>query len=101
MDRLAYIMRGNKSPQGIPRVYFCCHPQDTDLYLPTIAEQILEISDCAIWYDTTPEVPTDAVFYAFLRGNLLRTEQPCRLSIAKQNLLSISVLSVLAVLRNG
>lgn len=66
MDRLAYITRGNKSPQGIPRVYFCCHPQDTDLYLPTIAEQILEISDCAIWYDTTPEVPTDAVFYESL-----------------------------------
>ena len=50
--------RGNSSPQGKPRVYFCAHPRDFGL-LNGIAEEILSRQNCAVWYDTEPEAPYD------------------------------------------
>ena len=55
MWELHYRTRGGSSPQGKPRVYFCCHPADFALYFETISDEILEKQDCAIWYDTSPE----------------------------------------------
>ena len=52
---LLYKTRGNSSPTGKPRVYFFSHPQDFDRYLDSICKDILEISNCAIWYKSDPD----------------------------------------------
>lgn len=49
MSDLRYKVRGN-SPQGKPRVYFCCHKEDFPKYFEKLSEEILNIQPCAIWY---------------------------------------------------
>ena len=49
MPGLQYKVRGN-SPQGKPRVYFCCHKEDFPVYFEKISEAILNNHSCAIWY---------------------------------------------------
>ena len=56
---LKYKTRGKTSAQGKPRVYFCCHPEDHDLYFEEICADILKTQNCAIWYKDTPTAPTD------------------------------------------
>jgi len=53
MYELRYKTRLMSSPQGKPRVYFCCHPDDFDHYFDEISEEILSMQNCSIWYDTT------------------------------------------------
>lgn len=50
MAELKYKTRGNSDPNGKPRVYFCCHPADFDLYFETISDEVLSKQNCAIWY---------------------------------------------------
>ena len=40
-----YKTRGNSSPQGKPRVYFCCHPKDFSLYFDSLKEEIFELKE--------------------------------------------------------
>lgn len=40
----------NINPQGRPKVYFCCHPNDFDNYFELISNEILEKQKCTIWY---------------------------------------------------
>jgi len=56
MASLLYKTRGNTSPKGKPKVYFCCHPEDHALYFETVARQILEKQNCALWY-ADPSAP--------------------------------------------
>ena len=49
---LNYKTRGNSAPNGKPRVFFACHPIDFDFCFQTIANEILEKQNCAIWYIT-------------------------------------------------
>ena len=55
MPQLAYITRGNASPQGKPRVYFCCHPADQTAFLQPMAKELLAVVDCSVWYDPEPK----------------------------------------------
>ena len=55
MSQLAYLTRGNASPQGKPRVYFCCHPADQAAFLQPMARELLAQADCSIWYDPADE----------------------------------------------
>ena len=48
MPQLAYITRGNASPQGKPRVYFCCHPADQAAFLQPMAKELLAVVDCSV-----------------------------------------------------
>lgn len=57
MSKLQYLTRGNSSPQGKPRVYFCGHPKEQEFFLKPISQQILALQNCAIWYDAEPETP--------------------------------------------
>ena len=57
MSKFQYLTRGNSSPQGKPRVYFCGHPKEQGFFLKPISQQILELQNCAIWYDPEPEAP--------------------------------------------
>lgn len=49
---MAYKTRGMSDPKGKPRVYFCCHPEDFEVYFEPISEEILNTQNCAIWYNT-------------------------------------------------
>lgn len=51
MAGLQYKTRGNSSPQGKPRIYFCCHPKDFATYFNQVSDEILAKQNCAIWYD--------------------------------------------------
>ena len=57
MSKLQSITRGDTSPQGKPRVYFCAHPREQGEFLPVISRQLLEQCNCAVWYDSEPEEP--------------------------------------------
>ena len=50
MAELKYKTRGMCSPQGKPRIYFCCHPLDFEKYFTSISDDILKKQNCAIWY---------------------------------------------------
>ncbi len=50
MSILACKTRGDASPQGKPRVYFCCHPADFSLYFEPISEEVLRLQNCALYY---------------------------------------------------
>ena len=54
MSQLAYRTRGGDSPQGKPRVWFCCHPADQERFLEPMIRELLAIADCAVWYDPSP-----------------------------------------------
>ncbi|WP_367923939.1 TIR domain-containing protein [uncultured Ruthenibacterium sp.] len=54
---MVYRTRGNTSPQGKPRVYFCSHPADQKVFLDATVQELLTLADCAVWYDPEPEVP--------------------------------------------
>ena len=57
MTPLACLTRGNTSPRGKARVYFCCHPDDQSAFLKPVADQILALQNCAVWYDPEPGTP--------------------------------------------
>ena len=59
MSNLTYLTRGKASPQGKPRVYFCCHPDDRELFFDSISSLILKYHNCAIWYNADPNEPYD------------------------------------------
>ena len=59
MARLEYRTRGKSTPQGKARVFFCCHPEDRELYLEEIAQDLLAVQSCAVWFDADPLAPYD------------------------------------------
>lgn len=66
MANLKYKTRGNSSPQGKPRVYFCCQPEDFNKYFESVSDEILSKQNCAIWY-TDEEVVRDEDFFADIK----------------------------------
>ena len=44
MDTLGYKTRAGSAPNGKPRVYLCCHPEDCSIYLEPMAQELLERS---------------------------------------------------------
>ena len=59
MEHLKVRTRGNANPQGKPRVYFTCHPEDFARCFDEICESIFKTHDCAIYYteDMTALLP--------------------------------------------
>ena len=49
----------NINPQGRPKVYFCCHPNDFDNYFENVSNEILEKQKCTIWYDENEDERDD------------------------------------------
>lgn len=48
---LLWKTRGGTSPQGRPRVYLCCHPNDFGWLFREVCEEILDVQrNAAIWY---------------------------------------------------
>ena len=58
MADFQFRTRGQKSPQGLQRVYFTCHPDDFEKFFEDIQKEILDRQDCAVFYlepNTQPE----------------------------------------------
>ena len=60
---LKYKTRKMKSPQGLPRVYFCCHKADFPLYFDAISDEILSYANCAIWFSDDIKVFDEEFMY--------------------------------------
>ena len=58
---LKYITKKNIDPSGLPKVYFACHPDELEECLKVVAEDILNVSNCAIWYEASPERVQDDI----------------------------------------
>jgi len=86
MSSLLYKTRGNSTPQGKPRVFFACHPADFENAFELLSKDILELSNCAVWYETPCSSLGSAEFADDLSQMQLVVlavtarflEQPCR-----------------------
>ena len=67
MANLKCKTRGNTNPQGKPRVYFCCHPEDFERYFEAVSEEILAKHNCAIWYMDNRSSEQDEIFLEYLK----------------------------------
>lgn len=56
----------NINPQGRPKVYFCCHPDDHEKYFDVVTNEILSKQNCTIWY-TEGEFEKTEAFLAELK----------------------------------
>ena len=61
MASLKFKTRSNLSPQGKPRIYFCCHKDDFKKYFKSVTDEVLNLFDCAVWYRENGEedIPPD------------------------------------------
>jgi len=66
MTSFKYKTRGGSNPQGKPRVYFCCHPNDFEKYFDLIANELLSKQNCSVWYVDGP-LEQNAEYFDSLR----------------------------------
>ncbi len=105
MATLAYKTRGNASPQGKPRVYYCVGKWNQAVF-DEISAEILSVCDCVIWYNDHPTKAKDKaleqdltqmqLFVMPVNSNILLKPNRARdidLPFAKQN--HIPVLPIL------
>lgn len=57
--KFEYRTRGNVQPQGKPKVYVTGHPEDCKLFLEEIADEILSLENCGVYFDGEPEAEYD------------------------------------------
>ena len=62
MSVLRHKTKGNESPRGLSAIFFCCHPNDFPRYFTQIAEELLRLHHCAVWY-ADPDTPRDEAFW--------------------------------------
>lgn len=55
MSKFGYKTRGDSSPQGKSRVYYCCHPKDFSVYFDELSKEMLLRYNCAFCYEEEPE----------------------------------------------
>ena len=77
MEKLKVRTKGNAQPQGKPKVFFTCHPNDFGDTFDLICEQLFKASDCAVYY--TEDV------------NVFFTQEEYDLDLNKMNLFVIPV----------
>ena len=61
--QLSCKTRTNTPVRGIPKVYFCCHPQDFDAHFDTISNEILAKQNCSVWYHGQKQVTYTEAFW--------------------------------------
>lgn len=49
-NHIQFKTRGDSTNQGKPRVYFCCHPDDFDMYFEPVRNEILDKQNCAVYF---------------------------------------------------
>lgn len=55
MANLKYITKDNTSLHGKSKIYFCCHPDELEKYLYSVANDIFEHVDCSVWYGSADD----------------------------------------------
>ncbi|MBR6825329.1 MAG: TIR domain-containing protein [Oscillospiraceae bacterium] len=71
MSQLFFKPERNASVRDLPRVYFCCHPKDFDIYFEDISNEILSKQNCTVWYHgKTPVNYNDEFFEDLLQMHL-------------------------------
>lgn len=82
---LKFITRDMKSADGLARVYFCCHPDDSEECLDRFSKQLLELTDCAVCFKTDPDGELDEdilqqmqMFFIPVTSSFLNTENTAR-----------------------
>lgn len=74
-----------KNPQGKPRVYFACHPDDFKAYFEELSDEVLKYSDCAVFYfEPDAQVTPDEDFYLKL-GQMQLFVMPVTSTLLFQN----------------
>ena len=61
MAEMRCATKGNASPNGKPRVYFTCHPEDFERYFDAVCQDIFRTHDCAVYYtaDMSESIPAE------------------------------------------
>ena len=57
---LKFETKGQKSANNKPNIYFACYPDDKKVYFDSIAEEIWDIRNCAIFFEEDYSAPFDA-----------------------------------------
>lgn len=57
MATFLHHTRGRTNPDGKPRVYFTCHPNDFEMTFGRVCDDILGICDCSIYYTEKMDAP--------------------------------------------
>ena len=59
MANILHKTNGDGNPQGKPRVYFTCHPDDFEKHFETICADLFKAHDCAVYYteDMSEPIP--------------------------------------------
>ena len=64
------ITRGNSNPSGKAKLFFCCHPDDFDRYFDRICDDILDICNCAIYYNDDNDESVELLDLSLQQMNL-------------------------------
>lgn len=70
MVEFQYKTKGKSSPQGKSSVFFCCHPDDFDLFFESISDEILQKQNCTIWYSKEDFSKDESFFDSLKQMNL-------------------------------
>lgn len=69
MSNFTYKTKGNLSPDGKQKIYFCCHPKDFDLYFETVTNEVLlNHNNCAVWFLSDQNEHRDDDFFACIKN---------------------------------
>ncbi len=68
--KLEYITRGMGDPQGKPRVWLSCHPDDYQAVHDWLPADLLRHANCAVWYDAEPGASHDWEALETLLGDM-------------------------------
>ena len=58
-----YKTRNGSSPMNKRRVYFSCHSEDLDVFFLDIANEILNVCDCAVYFCRENSTPDENYFF--------------------------------------
>ncbi len=79
MAVLKYKTRGNSSPNGKAKIFFCCHPADRSLYLDIVSSEILDKANCAVYYLDEGEEADSSLDFSLKQMNLFAVPVTYRL----------------------
>lgn len=66
MAGLHYKTRSdNLYQRDLPKVYFCCHPDDFLKHFDVVSDDILRLVDCSVWY-ADADTPRNEEFFSIL-----------------------------------
>ena len=68
---LQYNTRGNAAPNGKPRVFLYCHPNNVALYFDDVCRELLDQIDCAVYSAENGQIDPEEMSFDLLQMNLI------------------------------